>query len=168
MTSGRITDEAELARRRAAFRREQQEVIDRHGWSVIAVFPTVESPGTPFSYTVGLTAHGFPEFMIFGLPAEAGHMLLNDMAGRVFDRAERFTHGQHVTDLISDYDAVVVDGRPPEGMPPGMAYGRYGPGKVAVQQVVWPDDAGRFPWDEGWSIPAGVQPVIGKPASEAA
>lgn len=34
------------------------QLIDRYGWAVTAVLPTEDDPGTPFAYTVGLTAHG--------------------------------------------------------------------------------------------------------------
>jgi hypothetical protein len=153
---------------REQFDRDQQNLIDRYGWSVIGVFPTADEPDAQFAYTVGLTEHGHPEFMIFGLPPQTAHQLLNDMATRVFDRAARFTHGQHITDLIRDHVAVVVNGTPPEAWPPGVAYGRYGADAVAVQQIVWPDEAGRYPWDAGWSFPPDAQPVIGTPETAAA
>ncbi|HKD98541.1 MAG TPA: DUF4262 domain-containing protein [Micromonosporaceae bacterium] len=147
-----------------AFDKQQKELIDKFGWSVIGVVATEDDPGTSFSYTVGLTEHGFPEFMIAGLPPEIAKRLLNDMGGRVFDRAERFAHGQRVTDLIRGYDAVVVAGDPLEEMAPGVAYHLYGR-TVRVQQIVWPDQDGRFPWDAGWAYPPDAQPTIGAPAA---
>lgn len=153
--------DAEREQRIAQFHRDQAAIIDEYGWSVIGVFPTADDPGVQFAYTVGLTVHGFPEFMIFGLSASTGQSLLNDMGRRVFDRNERFVHGQRINDLIFGFDAVVVDGEPLDGMPPGQAYAMYGRSRVKVQQIVWPDQGGRYPWDDGWSLDVDVQPTIG-------
>jgi hypothetical protein len=94
------------------FLRRQEQIIDTVGWAVMHVLPAADDPDTttPFAYTVGLTAHDYPELLIAGLPPEVAHGLLNDLAGRVYDRADRFTHGQRVSDLIAGYDAVLVEG----------------------------------------------------------
>ncbi|MDZ5447249.1 hypothetical protein U2F26_31845 [Micromonospora sp. 4G57] len=47
---------------------------------------------------------------IAGLDPATSQALLNDLAGRVYDKAERFGHGQRVSYLIAGYDAVIVDG----------------------------------------------------------
>jgi len=141
----------------------QDEHIDRVGWSVTMVLPTDGEPGPPFAYTVGLTEHGFPELVIAGLPPHIAQALLNDLAGRVYDRADRFRHGQRIGDLLAGYDAVIVDGPATEALYPGAAYARYGTDRVRLQQVVWPDRAGRFPWEPGDEHDPQVQPVIGRP-----
>jgi len=143
--------------------RRQQEHIDKVGWSVMAVLPTDDDPGSPYAYTVGLTAHAYPELVIAGLPPHIAHALLNDLASRVYDRAERFHHGQHIPDLISGYDAVIVDGPATEALHPGAAFAFYGPDRVRLQQIVWPDPAGRYPWNTDYSLDADVQPLIGRP-----
>jgi hypothetical protein len=145
--------------------RRQSEIIDRVGWAVTAVLPTPDDPDTagPFAYTVGLTAHGHPELAIAGLDPATAQALLNDLASRVFDKAERFSHGQHVSDLIVGYDAVIVDGPPTPKLWPGAAVGRYGADHVRLQQIVWPDADGRFPWQDGYTFDADVQPLIARP-----
>ena len=145
-----------------SFMRRQTEIVDRVGWAVTFVLPTADDPddAAPFAYTVGLTAHDHPEVLIAGLDAATSQALLNDLASRVYDKAEIFHHGQRVGDLIADYDAVVVDGHPTAQLHPGAAYGRYGRGRVRLQQVVWPDLHGRFPWDDGYTYPSQVQPLI--------
>jgi hypothetical protein len=140
---------------------EQDQHIDTIGWSVVYVFPTATSPGAPFAYTVGLTEHGFPELVIAGLPAEISHSLLNDLAGRVYDRAERFTAGQRISDLIKGYEAVIVEGPATEELYPGAAYRRYGRERVTLQQVVWPDGGGRFPWHDNYGLSWQGQPTLG-------
>ena len=143
--------------------RRQQEVIDRHGWAVTAVFPTADDPGAPFAYTIGLTAHGYPELIIAGLDPATSQMLLNDLAQRVFDRAERFTAGQPISDLLHGYDAVIVEGPATEALHPGTAFARYGKDRVTLQQVVWPDQHGRFPWEPQYAIDPQAQPLLGRP-----
>ena len=143
--------------------RRQQHLIDTYGWAVTAVFPTDDAPGVPFAYTVGLTAHGYPEFVIAGLHPEVAHTLLNDIAKRVYDRAQRFTAGQRISDLLVGYDAVIVEGPATEELHPGAAFARYGKDKVTLQQVVWPDPQGRYPWDPGYPYGSHVQPVLGRP-----
>lgn len=145
--------------------RHHDEIIDRVGWAVVQVLPTCEDPepATVFAYTVGLTALLVPELLIAGLPPEVAHTLLNDLALRVYDTMGRFTHGQRISDLIADYDAIIVEGPATEDLPPGFAIARYGPDRVRLQQVVWPDPAGRFPWQAGYHIDPKVQPLIGHP-----
>lgn len=146
------------------FLRRQSEMIDRVGWSVTLVHPSADDSddSVPIAYTVGLTAHGYPELMIVGLDPAISQHLLNDLAARVYDRAERFAHGQRISDLIAGYDAVVVDGALTDQLHPGAAIARYGQ-QVRVQQVVWPDPQGRFPWDAGYAYPSTAQPLIGRP-----
>ncbi|MGI5214847.1 DUF4262 domain-containing protein [Plantactinospora sp. CA-290183] len=151
------------------FMRHQDQNIDRLGWAVIFaltyVFPHPgdTAPTAPFAYTVGLTAHEFPELVITALDAPPSHVLLNDLATRVWDRNERFTHGTRITDLIAGYDAIIVDGEATSIIIPRAANARYGADQVKLQQVVWPDPQGRFPWDLGYGYDQERQPLIGKP-----
>lgn len=50
--------------------RRQEQIIDTIGWAVTHVLPTDDDPDTttPFAYTVGLTAHHYPELLTAGLP----------------------------------------------------------------------------------------------------
>ncbi|MEV2241088.1 DUF4262 domain-containing protein [Micromonospora sp. NPDC049891] len=142
--------------------RRQDHIIDRVGWAVTHVLPTDDDPDTtaPFAYTVGLTAHDRPELIVAGLPPEVAHILLNDLARRVYDTAERFTHGQRLGDLLVGYDAVIIDGAPADDLHPGLAIVRYGRDRIRLRQLVWPDQWGRFPWDSGYAYPTHVQPLL--------
>ena len=84
------------------FLHRQEQIIDRAGWAVMHVIPTQEnSPSdVPFSYTIGLTVHRYPELLMAGLDPKVTHHLLNDVAARVYDTAQRFIHGQRISDLI--------------------------------------------------------------------
>lgn len=142
--------------------RRQAQIIDTIGWAVTHVVATDDGPDitTPFAYTVGLTAYDYPELLTAGLPPEVAHCLLNDLARRVYDRAEQFTHGQRVSDLIAGYDAIIIDGSPTHDLLPGMAIARYGRHQIRLQQLVWPDQQGRFPWHSGYSLDPQTQPLI--------
>ncbi|MFJ2081298.1 DUF4262 domain-containing protein [Micromonospora chokoriensis] len=144
------------------FLRRQDRIIDTTGWAVTHVLPTDDDPDStaPFAYTVGLTAHDYPELITAGLPPEVAHSLLNDLASRVYDKAERFTHGQRISDLIADYDAIIIDGPPTDELLPGAAISRYGRDHIRIQQMVWPDPQGRFPWDDGYGFGPQAQPLI--------
>ncbi|WTI11287.1 DUF4262 domain-containing protein [Micromonospora sp. NBC_00821] len=86
--------------------------------------------------------------------------MLNDLARRVDDRAERFTHGQRISDLIAGHDAIIIDGSTTHDLLPGLAIARYGRHQIRLQQLVWPDQQGRFPWDSGYSLEPQAQPLI--------
>lgn len=146
------------------FLRRQEQILDTVGWAVMHVLPAADTDTTtPFAYTVGLTAHGYPELLIVGLPPEIAHDLLNDLAARVYDKAEQFSHGQRISDLIAGHDAVLVEGEPTDDLLPGVAIARYGREQVRLLQVIWPDPQGRFPWHAGYSMDPHVQPQIARP-----
>ncbi len=107
--------------------------------------------------------HGHPELVIAGLDPLIAQALLNDLADRVVHHGAWFTHGQRITDLLAGYDAVIVDGPVTDALYPGIAIGRYGADRLALQQIVWPDRHGRFPWDPGYAYPPQAQPLIGRP-----
>jgi hypothetical protein len=59
-----------------ALLRRQDEQIARVGWAVTAVLPTDDYPGTPFAYTVGLTAR-FTDRVGVGIGTDLGKHVLN-------------------------------------------------------------------------------------------
>ena len=76
---------------------------------------------------------------------------------------DRDPRGQRVTDLLAGYDAVIVQGPATGKLHPGAAFARYGRNRVHLQQIVWPDAEGRFPWEGGYAFDTDVQPLIGLP-----
>jgi Domain of unknown function (DUF4262) len=143
--------------------RRQTKLIDSRGWAVTIVLPTDDDAVAPFAYTVGLTAVGSAELIIAGLDPDIAQELLDDLAQRVHDRAQRFTSGHRITDLLAGYDAVIVEGPATEALHPGAAFARYSTDRVTLQQVVWPDPHGRFPWEPGCSTRPQAQPTLGRP-----
>ena len=142
---------------------EQQHHIRVVGWAVTAVLPTTGQAGAPFAYTVGLTAHQHPELLIAGVDPYTAHELLNAMASRVVHNGARLVDGQRIDDLIVDYDAVMRSGQPTRELVAGTACARYGHDRVRLTQIVWPCPHSRFPWEDGYCLPAGLQPLLAKP-----
>lgn len=89
--------------------------------------------------------------------------LLNDLAKRVHGITRCFTHLQTIGDLLRGFDTVIIDGAPTDALRVGLALARYGSDRFRLQQVVWPDPAGRFPWQGGYGIDPNAQPLIGHP-----
>ena len=58
-------------------------VLDEHCWVVVGVARAGYRP--PYSYTVGLTDHGLPEFLVTGLSPERAAEVLNDAAANAVD-----------------------------------------------------------------------------------
>lgn len=146
--------------------RRVHAVIASVGWDVIHVLPT-HGDDAGFSYTVGLSARRHPEFLIAGsVPRPAKHSILNTIATRTAEQSTRYSHGQRLGGVLSGYDVVIVEAMPsdpqyPVGLRPSVACNLYGD-DVRVQQLVWPDPEGRYPWDAGYDTRY-LQPVIARP-----
>lgn len=64
-------------------------IIDRSGWMVQYVEGNDHEPS--FAYTVGLTGKGYPELYVATLPAQESAALLNEVARRMVDGADRIS-----------------------------------------------------------------------------
>ncbi len=127
-------------------------LIGEHGWMVQGVFPAEFDDDVPFCYTVGLTAAGLPELVVSALPAAAATEFLNAAARRSL--VTEITAGQ-LLEGIGPVPFRVVDAPAAEV---GMARVVYPHADVRCLQLVWPDSAGAFPGDPGWSL-GDAQPV---------
>lgn len=148
--------------------RRTLETIDRFGWAVVGVGgATCSEPGcdggedddgVEFSYTVGLSALGFPEVITYGLPQQIAGACLNllghqvragrppvvgGFVGRVFEG-----HPGYLIDVQDTSDLVVVGQIYPE---------------VVAAQLVWSDRLGRFPWHPEYVRSRSAQPLMGRP-----
>lgn len=134
----------------------QERLVDP-GWAVMYV---MDSP--PFAYTVGLTAsYGHPEVVLYGLPQGDAMGLLNNLARRV-KAGERFGHGQRVSRLMAEHDALLahVPAEYREGVC-SIASDLYAGTAFEVLQLIWPDPAGKFPGDPGYEEKwRELQPVL--------
>jgi hypothetical protein len=119
----------------------------------MGVFPTADSPGPPFTYTVGLVEKGMPEFIIIGLPADVAHTLIATAIKRFEKHGNKDPNG--FPDMLVDTELAnmpaiyrVLD--PEKACADHATMARVWAGHaVPVTQIVWPDPAGKFPWEEG-------------------
>jgi Domain of unknown function (DUF4262) len=132
-------------------------LINEHGWAVQHVGGG-DLPGeVPFSYTVGLTAFGHPEFVLQGMPHLPAQRLLNILGSEV-----RNGHRYREDSLTSDPTAI---GAPValisvlDTSELAVAIQLYG--EVEALQVIWPDSKGRLPWDNGYANSPDIQPFMG-------
>lgn len=120
---------------------------------VIGVFPTEESPGTPFAYTSGreteLLMTGLGDITVMGILLNA--LTVAEDEGAVLQGgakiAEVLANGLHLT-LIE-----VLDMREAE---------MFQSSGARALQAVWPDKNDLFPWDEGYELSLDVQPLYGE------
>ena len=131
---------------------------------VRGVFPTVESPGPTFVYSIGLHDKRLPELIAIGLPLESGHALINDVARLLLDHLERQT--ALPCGLISHanwpmpFHLLPAEAELAEEYATGAA--RRSEGAARYLQVCWPDTKGLFPWQKGFEQKfASMQPLLG-------
>lgn len=127
--------------------------IASRGWHVVVSLGTKTAGGELIhAYTVGLTeTYGHPEVVVFGLSPLEATKALQTVAAQVKSIGQTFT-----TDLV--YRHVFQNHRaafrhvPPEKACSvlSLACQRYGQGAFEALQLVWPDDADRFPWEKGY------------------
>lgn len=134
--------------------------VRRFGWSIQYVFD--DGTMSSFAYTVGLFGMGHPELLIFGVGQSTAAGVLNDLGGRVRTGAQ-LGHGELLT-----FDRWVHRVELREVPNPGEIlftanefYLRPDWASVPALQVIWDDRNGRFPWDDGYALPPGVQPMPG-------
>ena len=123
--------------------------IREHGWFRTRVFGDEEGPG--FSYTTGFSVHlNRPELMTFGMKNEIAH----DLFWGLFRYAEQgniLPIGSRTGDAFSNLPAYAFHVSK-KYYPDFLGWSRwfYGGDDFACLQIVWPDRAGKFPWEVGF------------------
>jgi hypothetical protein len=132
------------------------------GQSVIGVFGDGISP--TFSYTIGRTDRGKPELIAVGLPPATAQAIFNS----INDGMEPETVGE-VIEGVANFPlrlGAVSDAAIDEYMVQAVArQERVAGPRPAALQVVYPDPEGRYPGDEGYSLPPELQPVLAPEAN---
>src|SRR5258708_22779378 len=88
--------------------RELREKIQEHGRWILYVFPTDNTEGPPFAYTIGNHEKGLPELLVVG--TEKGGFL-NDLSAIMVNRGKQFADGE-IVDLGGTFPGKVVDANP--------------------------------------------------------
>ena len=123
--------------------------IDEYGWHGTYVMSDENQPG--FTYSVGFWLNATaPEVLICGLPQENGHNLLWSL----FDSwrgGQLPPVGQPVTDILKGFDCYFFPvSKRAYSTYPRSAQWFYGGDDFPCFQLVWPDFAGIFPWQDGF------------------
>lgn len=124
--------------------------IGEHGWYRTSVLGEEDLPA--FSYTTGFWhALGFPEIIVFSLKSETAHAVFWDIFKGV--RAGRhFQFGKRIAGVLDNFDIALlpVDKRHyREHL--GWSSWFYAGDDFPCAQLVWPDRANLFPWEEGFA-----------------
>jgi len=121
--------------------------VAEFGWHVVKVAEDANGPG--FAFTIGLTkTFGHPEVIIFGLPLETMHVVLNNV-GAIVREGTPLRPGRVTEDVLEGYACEVVR-VPSAAYREFFGYARwfYKGDSFEALQCVWPDRNGRFPWDQ--------------------
>lgn len=117
---------------------------------------------TSFAYSVGFFGLGHPEVLVLGLAQGNAGPVINDLFARVRGGGD-LVPGQLLT-----FDGwphrMFVEQVPNPGEIAYSAnrhYQRPPEASVPLLQLTWDDRWGRFPWDDGYAVPADVQPRPG-------
>lgn len=127
--------------------------LAREGWICIGASPLPADPeGTPrFAYTAGLErTWDHPELIMLGVDWPHSRELLAAAVERVA-AGETFAPGRRCPGLLPAGDAAFVEVSHAHRFF-NLTYARwlYGGADFRALQLVWPDAAGRYPWDEGF------------------
>jgi hypothetical protein len=139
-----------------------EEDIQRYGLHILKVADG--NNWAEYAYTVGLfQTYGHPEAIVLGLPGDVAHGVLNCLAD-VIRSGKQFAPGEQTEDLLEGYPCKFLE-IPFEQMFAhfGWAIWYYDDRAFPVWQLVYPDRAGRWPWEPGVS-PGFIsqQPVLSK------
>jgi hypothetical protein len=131
-----------------------ERLVNTHGWAIRHVLGS--STVASFSYTVGLTARGWDELVITGLPTEVADVFLRSAVDEQCS-SSAFRAGDR-TDALTESGSVVslrVDDRS------GLTAAEKMLGDFEALQLVWPDSNNRLPWESGYRNPPETQPLLG-------
>lgn len=133
-----------------------RDVLAEHCWVVVSVGRERNRP--PYAYTVGLTGHALPEFLVTGLSAGRAAEVLNDAAATAVDGGAPPVAGGRVRLPGGRPGEVVRVAEPWVHM--DVAAGMF-ESRLRALQLVYADRQGRWPWDAGFRGGRGGQPVLG-------
>jgi hypothetical protein len=122
--------------------------VQAFGWHVVLIPEDDAGPG--FAFTIGLfQSFRHAEIIIFGLPHDVMHEVLNLIGGAVKE-GRQFKAGDQSADFLDRYECAFVD-FPLSAYEDFLGYARwfYKGNEFPAIQCVWPDSSGRFPWQPG-------------------
>ena len=128
--------------------------IETYGLAIIGVMGD-DGIHAPLTYTAGMAESDLPEMMLSGVLPMHAHTLLNDTYAAVKDGKASLDVGSRIEGIVANGITLVVCAGLPNHMA-NIARSIYG-FHVQVVQLIYPDLAGHYPWDEGYDLDPAVQ-----------
>lgn len=133
--------------------------VEKYGVSMTSVFGTEEKP--PFTYTIGLKkTYNMPELIVFGLDPQSAHGVLYAAIGLI--KQGNFDFDALHSQIIEGFQCAFKN--VPFEIAKKYAYSAswfYNNERYEMSQLIWPDEAGKFPWDDGFNNKfKKIQPVL--------
>ena len=146
-------DDLTIEQRQKLYYRKVCHIIEEHGFFIQAVMAGDGFPS--FAYTVGL-APDTSERILFGLPDEtAGHIfhevVNREREGQQFENLHAYIG--LVEGMLPLYFKNITDEEELWSQHMRMAvrwHNEHGRLIFPIQQIIWPDTHGKFPWQEGF------------------
>ncbi|MDR5744441.1 DUF4262 domain-containing protein [Caballeronia sp. LZ029] len=142
---------------------QTERTVAIHGHAVIGIAADAKAkPPTPgFAYTVGLeTTYGQPELIIFGLPYDVAHGVLNDIAARIKNDGFAPKDGDSDDQTLRG-NRVFFRAVPASVIGKHLRIAHVLREDVSALQIIWPDPFGKFPWEDGADLRyAYAQPLL--------
>jgi hypothetical protein len=129
---------------------QAKQAISAHGHAVIGITsePKAKPPTPGFAYTVGLhETYGHPELIVFGLPYEVAHGVLNDLAARIKNDNLTLQDGDGDDGAVKGHRVIFRKVRA-AFVRKYLRVAHVLSEDTRALQVVWPDPFGKFPWEE--------------------
>jgi hypothetical protein len=125
--------------------------VKQYGWHVPHIFADENGPG--FSFSVGLyLKFGHPEILVMGLEQPVAHKFINLIGGYV-STGRVFRQGERTDDLAqgspSSFIPIAIE-HYQQYLGYGIWFYRSLKQPFPALQLVWPDEQGRFPWENDY------------------
>lgn len=123
-----------------------QTSIKKHGWCCMGVFAEEGSPA--FSYSIGFNLLNHPEIIVCGLPNETAHELMSEVYRRIKKGTMTIKDGDTFDDLANMPLHFIKISESAKQKMMLLTNKYYNHWDFDALQMIWPDPAGRFPWNE--------------------
>jgi uncharacterized protein DUF4262 len=117
--------------------------------NTVAADPEGPQPG--FSYSLRLYEKGLPEFIYFGVGAESGHAIVNDVAGNAIAK-DMQAPDTPFSGVIAGFSVRLHRLTPEEIQRYLKASWCRSRGTLDAIQIVWPEPAGHFLGDHKFDV----------------
>lgn len=131
--------------------------VRKFGWHIVAVFDDSPAGDTRpnFAFSVGLYLnHDHPEIVVMGFPHDKAGAIINSVGAYIRDGG-RIKPGERYSQFVIGREVIfrpVHDAQYGEYLGSGLwFYQSLLPDSFPALQLVWPDNAGLFPWEAGFN-----------------